>query len=94
MAAVKRWVVTGAAGFIGSHLVEALLRLDQHVVSVDDFSTGHRVNLEEVSRAVGPEAWRRHQLIEGSVADAAVCRAACQGADLVLHQAARGSVPR
>jgi UDP-N-acetylglucosamine 4-epimerase len=88
------WVVTGSAGFIGSHLLEALLRLQQHVVSVDDFSTGQRANLEEVERAVGPEAWRRHRFIEGSVADPQVCRAACRGADIVLHQAARGSVPR
>ena len=88
------WVVTGSAGFIGSHLLEALLRLQQHVVSVDDFSTGHRANLEEVQRAVGPEAWRRHRFIEGSVADPEVCRAACRGAEIVLHQAARGSVPR
>jgi UDP-N-acetylglucosamine 4-epimerase len=89
-----RWVVTGSAGFIGSHLLEALLRLQHDVVSVDDFSTGHRANLEEVERAVGPEAWRRHRFIEGSVADAEVCRTACRGADIVLHQAALGSVPR
>ena len=88
------WVVTGSAGFIGSHLLEALLRLQQHVVSVDDFSTGHRMNLDDVERAVGSEAWRRHRFIEGNVADAEVCRAACRGADIVLHQAARGSVPR
>ena len=90
----RTWVVTGAAGFIGSHLVEALLRREQQVVSVDDFSSGHWANLDEVQRAVGPQAWRRHRFIEGSVADREVCRDACQGAHIVLHQAARGSVPR
>ncbi len=88
------WVVTGSAGFIGSHLLEALLRLEQRVVSVDNFSTGKRDNLREVEQAVGAEAWRRHRFIEGSIADAAVCQAACRGADLVLHEAALGSVPR
>lgn len=94
MALVKRWVVTGSAGFIGSHLLEALLRLDQHVVSVDDFSTGHRRNLDEVAQNVGPLVWARHQFIEGSIVDPEICRTACRGADIVLHQAARGSVPR
>ena len=91
---MSAWVVTGSAGFIGSHLVEALLRLGQHVVSVDNFSTGHRRNLEEVAGLVGKEAWSRHRFIEGSLADRVVCRAACRGADIVLHQAALGSVPR
>ena len=90
----RTWVVTGSAGFIGSHLLEALLRLEQRVVSVDDFSTGKRENLREVERAVGAEAWRRHRFMEGSIADAALCQAACRGADIVLHQAALGSVPR
>ena len=90
----RTWVVTGSAGFIGSHLLEALLRLEQRVVSVDDFSTGKRDNLREVERAVGAEAWKRHRFIEGSIADAALCQAACRGADIVLHQAALGSVPR
>lgn len=90
----RTWVVTGSAGFIGSHLLETLLRLEQRVVSVDDFSTGKRDNLHEVERAVGAEAWRRHRFIEGSIADAALCQAACRGADVVLHQAALGSVPR
>ena len=88
------WVVTGGAGFIGSHLVEALLRLGQRVVNIDDFSTGHPENLVEVEAAVGPHAWQGHRLIEASITDADACRAACRGADIVLHQAARGSVPR
>jgi UDP-N-acetylglucosamine 4-epimerase len=94
MAAVSTWLVTGSAGFIGSHLLEALLRLEQRVVSVDDFSTGSRRNLAEVEEAVGTQAWKGHRFIEGSIADPEVCRAACHGADIVLHQAARGSVPR
>lgn len=91
---MNNWVVTGSAGFIGSHLLEALLRLDQRVVSVDDFSTGHRSNLDEVARRVGLRAWQQHHFMEGNIADPDVCREACRGADIVLHQAARGSVPR
>jgi len=90
----RRWLVTGAAGFIGSHLVEALLGLGQEVVSLDSFATGYRTNLEEVHRAVGEDAWRRHRFIEGDIVDPAICRQACQGVDIVLHQAALGSVPR
>jgi UDP-N-acetylglucosamine 4-epimerase len=86
--------VTGSAGFIGSHLVEALLRLDQEVVSLDNFATGHRRNLDEVRAAVGADAWRRHRFVEADVADLAACREACKGVSVVLHQAALGSVPR
>jgi UDP-N-acetylglucosamine 4-epimerase len=93
-AARRRWLVTGAAGFIGSHLVEALLGLGQEVVSLDDFSTGHRRNLNEVREAVGEDAWRRHTFIEGDIVDPSTCRRACERIDLVLHQAALGSVPR
>ncbi|MEL6478829.1 MAG: NAD-dependent epimerase/dehydratase family protein [Pseudomonadota bacterium] len=81
-AAPKRWAVTGAAGFIGSTLVRALLRLDQHVVGVDDLSTGHLRNL--------PEGF---PLIEGDIRDPAACATAVAGADFVLHHAALGSVP-
>jgi len=90
----RRWLVTGSAGFIGSHLVETLLGLGQEVVSLDNFATGYRTNLEEVCRAVGEDAWRRHRFIEGDIVDLATCRHACQGVDVVLHQAALGSVPR
>jgi UDP-N-acetylglucosamine 4-epimerase len=90
----RRWLVTGSAGFIGSHLLEILLRLGQRVVSVDNFATGHRRNLDEVRSAVGEEAWRRHEFIEGDIVDLPTCRRACAGAQIVLHQAALGSVPR
>ena len=89
-----RWLVTGSAGFIGSHLVERLLGLGQEVVSLDNFATGHRHNLEEVRVRVGEVAWRLHRFIEGDIADLDVCRAACEGVQNVLHQAALGSVPR
>jgi UDP-N-acetylglucosamine 4-epimerase len=90
----RRWLVTGSAGFIGSHLVETLLGLGQEVVSLDNFATGHRANLDEVRRAVGDAAWANHTFIEGDIADLATCRKACRDVELVLHQAALGSVPR
>lgn len=90
----RRWLVTGSAGFIGSHLVEALLRYGQTVVSVDNFATGHRSNLDEVRRLVRPEAWARHTFFEADITDAQACRDFCSTVDIVLHQAALGSVPR
>jgi UDP-N-acetylglucosamine 4-epimerase len=92
--ASPRWLITGSAGFIGSHLLEALLRLGQTVVSIDNFATGHHINLDDVRAQVGEEAWARHTFIHGDITDPAVCRNACAGADIVLHQAALGSVPR
>lgn len=91
--AARRWLVTGAAGFIGSHLVEALLRRGAEIAGLDDFSTGRRANLAEVEAAVGPEAWRRFRLVEGDLRDPARCAEACAGAEIVLHQAALSSVP-
>ena len=88
------WLVTGSAGFIGSHLVETLLKLDQRVVGLDNFSTGHGANLDEVKAAVGTAAWRRHRFIEADIVDPMACRDACTGVDIVLHEAALGSVPR
>jgi UDP-N-acetylglucosamine 4-epimerase len=90
----RRWLVTGSAGFIGSHLVEALLRAGQQVVGLDNFATGFQRNLDEVRAAVGEPAWARHRFIEGDIVDPATCARACEGVDLVLHQAALGSVPR
>lgn len=89
-----RWLVTGSAGFIGSHLVQALLRLEQEVIGLDNFSTGHRDNLAEVRRLVGEPAWTRFRFIEGDIRRLDTCRQACAGVDIVLHQAALGSVPR
>lgn len=89
-----RWLVTGSAGFIGSHLVETLLNLDQEVVGLDNFATGRRANLDAVRLAVGPQAWQRYTLIEADITDAGACRRACEGVDVVLHEAALGSVPR
>jgi UDP-N-acetylglucosamine 4-epimerase len=90
----RRWLVTGVAGFIGSHLLETLLRNDQQVVGLDNFATGHRHNLDSVRAAVSPGQWERFRFVEGDIRDAATCQAACEGADYVLHQAALGSVPR
>jgi UDP-N-acetylglucosamine/UDP-N-acetylgalactosamine 4-epimerase len=89
-----RWLVTGVAGFIGSNLLERLLKLDQEVVGLDNFATGHRRNLDAVSSSVTPEQWARFTLIEGDIRDAADCVAAVSGVTHVLHQAALGSVPR
>ncbi len=90
----RRWLVTGSAGFIGSHLVENLLRHGQFVVGLDNFATGHKTNLDEVRKAVGDENWQRHQFIEADISDLSACQRACVGVDIVLHQAALGSVPR
>lgn len=89
-----RWLVTGSAGFIGSHLVEALLSLDQRVVGLDNFATGFRRNLDEVEAAVGSKRWLNHEFVEADITDPAACRAACRDIDVVLHEAALGSVPR
>ena len=90
----RRWLVTGAAGFIGSHLVDTLLRHDQTVVGLDNFATGHRRNLDEIQALVTAAQWSRFRFIEGDIRDVETCRAACDGSDFVLHQAALGSVPR
>ncbi|MGE6565653.1 NAD-dependent epimerase/dehydratase family protein [Pseudomonas hunanensis] len=90
----RTWLVTGAAGFIGSNLVEALLKLGQRVIGLDNFSTGHWRNLEEVKGLVSAEEWSSFCFIEGDIRVLEDCRSACINVDYVLHQAALGSVPR
>jgi UDP-N-acetylglucosamine 4-epimerase len=88
------WLITGAAGFIGSNLLEALLQLNQKVVGLDNFSTGHQSNLDEVRSLVTPEQWQNFSFMEADICNLASCQTACTGVDFVLHQAALGSVPR
>jgi UDP-N-acetylglucosamine 4-epimerase len=90
----KTWLVTGVAGFIGSNLLEALLKLDQRVVGLDNFSTGYRRNLDEVQTLIKPDQWANFNFIEGDIRNLEDCRRACDGVNYVLHQAALGSVPR
>jgi UDP-N-acetylglucosamine 4-epimerase len=90
----KTWLITGVAGFIGCNLLETLLKLDQKVVGLDNFATGHRHNLKQIQEAVTPEQWARFQFIEGDIRKLEDCNTACAGVDYVLHQAALGSVPR
>ncbi|RJG16281.1 SDR family oxidoreductase [Massilia cavernae] len=88
------WLVTGAAGFIGSNLVEGLLKLGQRVTGLDNFATGHQHNLDQVRELVGEQAWAGFDFINGDIRAAADCARACEGIDFVLHQAALGSVSR
>lgn len=103
----KTWLVTGVAGFIGSNLLETLLKLGQHVVGLDNFSTGYQRNLDEVQTLVTPVQWANFQFINGDIRNLEECRKAMNwatkcsapipmtyGVDYVLHQAALGSVPR
>ncbi|MEY4758174.1 MAG: hypothetical protein RJA34_3072 [Pseudomonadota bacterium] len=90
----KTWLVTGVAGFIGSNLLETLLKLDQRVVGLDNFATGHQRNLDEVQSLVMPAQWANFQFIQGDICQLADCQKACNGVNYVLHQAALGSVPR
>lgn len=90
----KTWLITGVAGFIGSNLLETLLKLDQTVVGLDNFATGHQHNLDEVQTLVTEEQWARFRFREGDIRNLNDCRGAVKGTDHVLHQAALGSVPR
>ena len=90
----KTWLITGVAGFIGSNLLETLLKLNQTVVGLDNFATGHQHNLDEVQSLVSPEQWAGFNFIEGDIRKLEDCQTACQGVNYVLHQAALGSVPR
>ena len=90
----KTWLVTGNAGFIGSNLTEFLLNHNQKVVGLDNFSTGYQHNIDDILSSVGEEAAKNFTFIEGNTWDIDTCAKACEGVDIVLHQAALGSVPR
>ena len=92
--APKTWLITGVAGFIGSNLLETLLKLNQNVVGLDNFATGHQHNLDEVQSLVKPGQWANFKFYEGDIRNFADCQKACAGVDYVLHEAALGSVPR
>ncbi|TKK08568.1 Vi polysaccharide biosynthesis UDP-N-acetylglucosaminuronic acid C-4 epimerase TviC [Pseudomonas fluorescens] len=93
-ASPKTWLITGVAGFIGSNLLETLLGLNQNVVGLDSFVTGHLRNLNEVRDSVTKEQWGNFRFIEGDIRSLETCKSACEGIEYVLHQAALGSVPR
>lgn len=90
----ETWLITGVAGFIGSNLLESLLTLNQRVIGLDNFSTGHQRNLNEVKELVLTNQWASFKFIQGDIRSLDDCRKACDGASYVLHQAALGSVPR
>ena len=92
--APKTWLITGVAGFIGSNLLETLLKLDQRVVGLDNFATGHQRNMDEVQSLVSTAQWSHFQFIKGDIRNLQDCQQACRDVDYVLHQAALGSVPR
>src|SRR2546423_9790664 len=92
--APRTWLITGVAGFIGSNLLEALLKLNQRVVGLDNFATGNKGNLEDVRYQVTREQWRRLTFYDADIADARTCERAVRRAEIILHQAALGSVPR
>jgi UDP-N-acetylglucosamine 4-epimerase len=90
----KKWLVTGVAGFIGSNLLQTLLKAGQSVTGLDNFATGHRDNLTQVKELVTPQQWARFNMVEGDICQEKDCRRAARDAQMVLHQAALGSVPR
>ena len=94
LGAPKVWLITGVAGFIGSNLLETLLKLNQKVVGLDNFATGYQHNLDEVKSLVSTEQWSRFSFIKGDIRNLEDCQKAVEGVDYVLHQAALGSVPR
>lgn len=90
----RRWLITGVAGFIGSNLLESLLKIGQTVVGLDNYATGYSRNLDQVRDLVGEALWRNYTNIEGDIRSLKDCQRACVGVDYVLHHAALGSVPR
>ena len=90
----RRWLITGVGGFIGSNILETLLKLNQIVVGLDNFETGFENNLQEVQESVSPELWKNFTFINEDICNFEICTEICKGVDIVLHQAALGSVPR
>jgi len=90
----KTWLITGVAGFIGSNLAEALLKLNQKVIALDNFSTGHQYNLDHVKASVTEKQWKNFKFVKGDITNFETCKEMTLGVDIVLHQAALGSVPR
>ena len=90
----KKWLITGVAGFIGSNLLESLLKLNQKVIGIDNLITGYQQNIEQVKSIVLPEQWENFTFVKGDIRDLETCRKGCRNIDYVLHQAAIGSVPR
>ena len=90
----KTWLITGVGGFIGSNLLEHLLKIDQKVIGLDNFITGKESNLDEVKSLITADQWSNFTFIEGSICELEICIKSCDGVDYVLHQAALGSVPR
>ena len=90
----QTWLITGVAGFIGSNLLETLLKLDQKIIGLDNFATGFKKNLDEVQGLVSQQQWQRFSFIEGDIRNLDACKKAMEGVQHVLHQAALGSVPR
>ncbi len=88
------WLITGVAGFIGSNILEELLKLDQKVIGIDNFSTGNSNNLKEIESIVGKKKWKNFNFINGDISNVKTCRKIIKNVDIVLHQAARGSIPK
>ena len=88
--APKTWLVTGVAGFIGSNLLETLLKLNQNVVGLDNFATGHQYNLDEVQGLVSKEQWAKFKFIEGDIRQFDTCQKACAGYAVGNHAAIKG----
>lgn len=89
-----QWLITGVSGFIGSNLLEELLNLNQKVIGLDNFSTGHKKNLDEIQKNFSDNKWANFKFLEGDIRNIDECKKACLNVDHVLHQAALGSVPR
>jgi len=90
----RKWLITGVAGFIGSNILEELLKFNQEVIGLDNFTTGSLGNLDDVQNSVSENQWNNFRFIKGSILDIECCRTVCDGVDYVLHHAALGSVPR